>query len=251
MGFILHEGERLDDLVRDGMRIIQRPDQFCFSIDSVLLAHFVSLRKWERIADLGTGTAVIPLLLTAFGASMVVGIEKNPIMADVARRNAEGNGRADRIRIVEGDYVTGKGQFPSGSFTSVVVNPPYREVGSGRMSGKTGVAAACHEVTASLSDVFRSAKYLLAYGGRLTMVHRADRLADLIALGREQGMEMKRLRFVHSHDGGEAVRVLAEWKYGGRPGLAAEPPLIVHNRDGSYTGEVLRIYGKEEKKETE
>lgn len=104
MDFILKEGERLDDLVRDGMKIIQRPDQFCFSIDSVLLAHFVKIRRGDRIADLGTGTAVIPLLLTAFGAENVTGIEMNPVTADMAARSVSGNHREDRIRITEGDY---------------------------------------------------------------------------------------------------------------------------------------------------
>lgn len=244
MDFTLREGERLDDLVRDGMRIIQRPDQFCFSIDSVLLAHFVRIRKKDRIADLGTGTGVIPLLLSAFGAEDVTGIEKNPVMADIAARNVAGNHRERQIRIVEGDYCRPAEFFPSGAFTSVVVNPPYREVGRGALNDKAGVAAACHELTASLEDVFRAAEYLLAYGGRLTMVHRADRLCDLIAAGRACRMEAKRLRFIHSHEGETAVRVLGEWKYGGHPGVAVEPPLIVHEKDGSYTREVLEIYGK-------
>lgn len=242
--FELQDGERLDDLVRDGMRIIQRPDQFCFSIDSVLLAHFVRVRRRDRIVDLGTGTGVIPLLLTAFGAEDVTGIEKNPVMADLARRNAVGNHREDRIRIVEGDYCRPEQWFRHGAFTSAVVNPPYREVGRGALSGKAAVASACHELTASLEDVFRAAAFLLTYGGLLTMVHRADRIGDLLALGRSFHMEAKRLRFVYSHEGEAAVRVLGEWKYGGHAGVIVEPPLIVHKKDGSYTDEVLTMYGK-------
>lgn len=244
MDFILKEGERLDDLVRDGMKIIQRPDQFCFSIDSVLLAHFVKIRRGDRIADLGTGTAVIPLLLTAFGAENVTGIEMNPVTADMAARSVSGNHREDRIRITEGDYTRPETLFPSGAFTSVVVNPPYRAAGTGRLSGKAGVVAACHELTASLDDVFRAAQYLLCYGGRLAMVHRADRLCDLIACGRAHRMEAKRLRFVYSHEGEEASRLLCEWKYGGRADVKIGPPLIVHEKDGRYTEEILRIYGK-------
>lgn len=185
MDFILKEGERLDDLVRDGMKIIQRPDQFCFSIDSVLLAHFVKIRRGDRIADLGTGTAVIPLLLTAFGAENVTGIEMNPVTADMAARSVSGNHREDRIRITEGDYTRPETLFPSGAFTSVVVNPPYRAAGTGRLSGKAGVAAACHELTASLDDVFRAAQYLLCYGGRLAWcTARTDSAISLPAGGR-------------------------------------------------------------------
>lgn len=249
MDLELREGERLDDLVRDGMRIIQRADEFCFSIDAVLLSHFVRLRKRDRIADLGTGTGVIPLLLSAFGAKDVTAIERNPVMAELAERNVRGNHKEDVIHVVEADYCEARNYFPSGAFTSVVVNPPYREVGSGRLSAKEGVAAACHELTATLADVFAAAKYLLAYGGLLTMVHRADRLADLIAEGRAAGMEAKRIRFVYSHAGEEASRVLVEWKHGGRAGVHVEAPLIVHREDGSYTDEVLMIYGKKEEHE--
>lgn len=237
-------GERLDDLVRDGMRIIQRPDQFCFSLDSVLLAHFVTFRKKDRLVDLGTGTAVIPLLLSAFGASSVTAIEMNPLMADVARRNVAGNHKEGVISVECLDYRKGRKRFPSGFFQVAVVNPPYRERGRGALNAKEGVAAACHELTASLSDVFEAARYLLAYGGKLFMVHRADRLGDLIFEGRKAGMEMKRLRFVYSRKEDEASRLLAEWKYGGRPGLSVMAPLVVHHEDGSYTEEILRIYGK-------
>lgn len=245
MAFVVKPEERVDDLVRDGMRIIQRPDQFCFSIDSVLLAHFVRIHAKDRIIDLGTGTGVIPLLLTAFGAKQVTGIERNPVMADLAKRNVEGNGKTAEIHIVEGDYCKASSFFPSGAFTAAVVNPPYREIGTGRVNERAGVAAACHELTASLSDVFQAARYLLSFGGRLYMVHRADRFCDLVVEGRAHGMEMKRVRFIQSHKGENAVRVLAEWKYGGRSGVTIEPPLIVHEADGSYTEEVKMIYGKE------
>lgn len=245
MPFVLKEKERLDDLVRDGMGIIQRPDEFCFSLDSVLLAHFVTIRPRDRFADLGTGTAVIPLLLSAFGASSIAAIERNPVTADMARRSVSGNGKDQVISVVEGDYTDPASLFPSGAFTSVVVNPPYREAGTGAVSPKAGVAAACHELTTSLDDVFRAARYLLAYGGRLTMVHRADRLADLFVTGRKYGMEPKRLRMVQSHAGEEASRLLCEWKYGGRPGLTVLAPLVVHEAGGAYTEEVLEIYGKQ------
>lgn len=251
MDFRLLEGERLDDLVRDGMRIIQHPDQFCFSIDSILLAHFVRIKKKDRILDLGTGTAVIPLLLTAWGADHITAIEKNPMTADMAARSVAGNHKSKEIHVIEADYCQIKTVFPAGGcFTSVVANPPYRDIGRGALNKAAGVSDACHELTATLADVFAAAQYTLMYGGRLTMVHRADRFGDLLWQGRQHNMEMKRARFVHSHRMDIASRVLAEWRYGGRPGVQVEAPLIIHENDGTYTPEVMEIYGKNDKAES-
>lgn len=241
----LREGERLDDLMRDGMRLIQRPDQFCFSVDSVLLAHFVSVRKKDRIAELGTGTGVISLLLSSFGADCITAVEKNPVMADLAERNVEGNGRQDRIRVIQLDYRHMEGRLPRSHFTSVVVNPPFRMKGTGQINSLPGVAQACHEMTATLSDVFQAARYLLNEGGRLTMIHRADRLAEVFAEAAACGMEPKRLCCVHSRAGEEAGRILAEFRVGGHRGLRLEAPVFVHEKDGSYTHNMARIYGKE------
>jgi tRNA1Val (adenine37-N6)-methyltransferase len=241
----LNDGERLDDLVRDGMKIIQRPDQFCFSLDSILLAHYVHIRPKDRIVDLGTGTGVVSLIMSSLGARHITALEINPVMVDLARRNVLGNHREDIIQVIECDYNKASELFPSGYFQSVVVNPPYREVGSGKASPIPGKALACHELGASLRDVFKASQYLLAYGGRLTMVHRADRLGDLIGIGREFHMEAKRLRFIYARVGHNASRVLIEWRYGGHPEAAIDPPLLIHNPDGSYTKEILDIYGKE------
>ena len=240
----LQDGERLDDLVRDGMKLIQRPDQFCFSVDSVLLAHYVTPKAKDRIADLGTGTGVIALLVSALGGRDITAFEVNPVMADLARRNVEGNQKEECIHVVECDYRKVNELFPSGSFSLILVNPPYRSVGTGKMSVCDGVATASYEVNATLEDVFKSAQYLLKYGGRMAMVHRADRVADLISIGRKYHMEPKRMRFIYARKGHTAVRVLMEWRYGGHPELTVEPPLLLHNTDGSYTDEVLAIYGK-------
>lgn len=120
----LKEGERLDDLVRDGMKLIQRPDQFCFSIDSVLLAHYPAIKGKDKICDLGTGTGVIALLMSALGGRDITALEVNPIMADLAERNVKGNGKESVIHVVPCDYRKVKDYFPSGSFSLVVVNPP-------------------------------------------------------------------------------------------------------------------------------
>ena len=145
---------------------------------------------------------------------------------------------------MECDYRNVKKIYPTGSFDSVVVNPPYREIGTGRMNHCKGVASASYELNVTLEDIFHTAQYLLKYGGRLTMIHRADRLVDLITLGRRYKMEAKRIRPVYARIGASAVRVLLEFRYGGHTELILEPPLLIHNTDGSYTQEIMEIYGK-------
>ena len=157
--WVLNEGERLDDLVRGDMKIIQRPDQFCFSLDSILAAHYVSIRKKDRIADLGTGTGVIALLLSTLGGEDITAFEINPVMADLARRNVNGNNKSDCIKVVECDYRNVKELYPTGSFDSVVVNPPYREIGTGRMNHCEGVASASYELNVTLEDIFHLGRY--------------------------------------------------------------------------------------------
>lgn len=150
MNIELGPHERLDDLVLDGMKVIQRDDQFCFSLDTVLLAHFGAVPHGPAL-DLGTGTAAIPLILTARGAKKLTAVEFNPVMADIARRNVAINGRDDRITLVEGDYRRIRDWAASGAFAAVYANPPYREKSRGAYSDVDGIRRACHEETATLA----------------------------------------------------------------------------------------------------
>ena len=147
----LNENERLDNLVLDGMKLIQRNDEFCFSLDTVLLAHFGDIVKGAAL-DLGTGTAAIPLILSARGATEITAIELNPVMADIAARNVVLNGKESCIVVRRGDYRRIEELFPSGSFSVVYANPPYRELFRGSLSDKDGVRKARHEETATLRD---------------------------------------------------------------------------------------------------
>lgn len=241
---ILRPHERLDDLVLDGMKLIQRDDQFCFSIDTVLLAHFGPVLRGPAL-DLGTGTAAIPLILTARGATDVTGVELNPVMADIARRNAALNGRDDRIRIVEGDYRRIKEWSPSGYYSVVYANPPYREKSRGAYSETDGIRRARHEETATLDDVMEAVKYALKYRGRFRMVHITERLADILESMRRHGVEPKTLQMIHGRPDKKAKLFLVEGVRGGSAGLDVLPPLIVHEADGSYSRAVLDMYGKE------
>lgn len=241
---LLRPHERLDDLVLDGMKLIQRDDQFCFSIDTVLLAHFGPVLRGPAL-DLGTGTAAIPLILTARGATDVTGVELNPVMADIARRNAALNGRDDRIRIVEGDYRRIREWSPSGYYSVVYANPPYREKSRGAYSEADGIRRARHEETATLDDVMEAVKYALKYRGRFRMVHIAERLTDILESMRRHDVEPKVLQMIHGRPDKKAKLFLVEGVRGGSAGLDVLPPLIVHEADGSYSRAVLDMYGKE------
>ncbi|MCH4179410.1 MAG: methyltransferase [Megasphaera sp.] len=243
MDINLKEHERLDDLVLDGMKLIQRDDQFCFSIDTVLLAHF-GKPPHQPVLDLGTGTAAIPLILTARGATGLTGIELNPVMADIARRNVELNQRNHAVRIIEGDYKKIASWVRTGTFATVYANPPYREKFRGACSDTQGIRRARHEETATLDDVMEAAKYALKYHGRFRMIHIIERLTDILESMRKHDIEPKIIQMIYGHRHANAKIFLVEGIRGGNPGMEVLPPLIIHEADGNYSREVLRMYGK-------
>ena len=235
--------ERLDDLCLDGMKIIQRDDEFCFSLDTVVLAHFGAVPK-GHILDMGTGTAAIPLILAARGARQITAVELNPVMADIARRNIALNGKGHCITVKEGDYRHIREWVESGSFDTIYVNPPYREKSRGAYSDMEGIRRARHEETATLQDVMTAASYALRFHGRFRMVHIAERLSDIMTAMRSVAIEPKCLRVIHGKAGKDAKLFLVEGIRGGHAGLQVAPPLFVHDDDGSYGSEILAMYGK-------
>jgi tRNA1(Val) A37 N6-methylase TrmN6 len=235
-------GERLDDLLINGLKIIQREAEFCFSLDAVLLAHFATVKRGCTAIDLGTGTGVIALLLSALGAGKVTGIELNQGMAQMALRSVKLNKLSDKIDILHADLRELKGRLPSGECELVVSNPPYRPVGGGFLSAGQGVAMARHELTASLQDVIAAAKYLVKYRGRFAMVHLPERLAEIISRMSAAGIEPKRLRLVHSSIYKKPNMLLVEGVHGAKPGLEVLPPLIVYEESGCYSEEIRGYY---------
>ena len=234
--------ERLDDLMLRGRKIFQREGEFCFSIDSVLLAHFPRFKKKFRVLDLGTGTGVIPLII-ADEVSEIHAIELNPTMVDLARRNVELNRLADKISIVEGDYRSIKKIFRAESFDLVMANPPYRALGSGEVNQSLGVANARHEFTATLEDVISAARFALKYHGMFCMIHIAERLCEIVDCLHQHQFEMKRIRMIQTKRDRSPNLLLIEAMVGAHSSLKILPPLIVHEDDGSYTEEIKSIYG--------
>lgn len=240
----LREGERLDDLMRSGRVIIQDEREFCFSTDSVLIAHFPHFKKNSRVIDLGTGTGVIPLLI-ADNVREICAVELNSRAADLARRNVELNGLSEKISVVEGDYRRHREIFKAESFDVAIANPPYTPIKNGAANQISGIARARHEFTATLDDVVTAARYVLKFHGAFYMIHLASRLSEIVdALHRRQ-MEMKRLRLIHPKPNRDANLLMLEAIVGANVGnLKILPPLIVHNDDGSYTDEIYRIYNE-------
>ena len=242
MNIELQANERLDDLVKSGRKIIQNEAEFCFSLDAVLLAHFPNYKKSFRVLDLGTGTGVMPLLI-ADEVREIQAVEINPVMAELAARNMRLNGLEEKITVRRGDYREIRELYAPESFDLVLVNPPYRPVNHGQQNALHGVARARHEVTATLADVVRAARYALKFRGRLAMVHLPERLGEILVALHENQLEAKRVCFVQPKPDRDPNMVLIEAVVGAAPGgLKVSRPPIVHAADGSYTEEVLKYY---------
>jgi len=243
----LNETETLEDLMCNGLKIIQGKKAYRFAIDSVLLANFVKAKPKDRIIDLGTGSGVIPLLLSAkTQARGIVGIELEHEAAERAKRGVEMNGLRERITIVEADLKNAAQIFGREIFNVVVSNPPYMRINEGKINPDAAIAMARHEVAATLSDVVKAASELLCFGGRFFMVYRTLRLADALWEMKNRALEPKIIRFIHPKAGSAPNLFLIMAQKGGGPGVDVLPPLVVYNDDGSYTEEILTIYGKAE-----
>ena len=238
----LYEYERLDDLKRDGLFIIQDTRGFCFGTDAVLLSDFVSVSKNDSVLDLCTGSGIIPLLIYANNKSAKIsGIEIISEVADMAKRSVEYN-KIDCIDIVHGDLKDAARIFGYEKFDVVTCNPPYEKVGSGAESPKDIKAAARHEIFCTLDDVIKNACDVLKYSGKLCMVHRADRLADVFCTMRKYSIEPKRLRLVAPSEGKEPNLFLIEGAKGGGSFMKIMPTLYIYDNDGNYSDEILGIY---------
>ena len=243
--FFLQEGERLDDLMKSGRKIIQHEKQFCFSMDSVLISHFPKFKKNFKVLDLGTGTGVIPLLI-ADEVEKIFAVEINSQMAEIARRNVELNNLQEKIFVAEGDYRKHRDIFSAESFDLVIANPPYVPVKNGMENKIQSVAAARHEFTATLEDVVKAARYVLKFHGRFCMIHLASRLCEISDSLRRNQFEMKRLQIIQPKKNRDANLIMLEAVVGGNAGnLKILPPLVVHEENNSYTEEIKKIYGLE------
>lgn len=241
---ILKENERIDDLERNGYRIIQDPERFCFGMDAVLLSGFARVKDGASVLDLGTGTGIIPILLEAkTGAAHLTGLEIQPDSADMARRSVALNGLEPKIDIVTGDIKEAGSLFDAASFDVITCNPPYMIGKHGIANPQDAKAIARHEILCTLEDVISQTARLLKPGGNFYLVHRPFRLAEIMVLLSKYKLEPKRMQLVYPYVDKEPNMVLLEANRGGRPRMTVEKPLIVYQKPGVYMPEIYDIYG--------
>ncbi|MGI6512799.1 MAG: tRNA1(Val) (adenine(37)-N6)-methyltransferase [Syntrophomonadales bacterium] len=242
----LKPGETLDDLTRDGMKVIQSKDGYRFSMDSVLLAHFAEVNPGDEVLDLGCGSGVISFLLAGRQPSCrITGLEIQPELADRARRGAEHNGVAHRMGVINGDLRQAELFLGNRRFNLIVANPPFWRQGEGRPNPDRERLIARHEVESTLEDYVEAARRILVRGGRLAMVHRADRILEIENTCAQKGLALRRIRFIHPYLDRDANLLLVEAVKGTKARVRILPPLVVYNSDGSYTEEMLSIYFEE------
>ena len=238
------EDERIDDLQRNGYRIIQKKKGFCFGMDAVLLSGFAQVKEGEVAVDLGTGTGIIPILLEAkTKGKHFTGLEIQEEVAEMAGRSVRLNQLENRVDIVRGDIKEASRLFGKASFDVVTSNPPYMNDNHGLKNPELPKAIARHEVFCTLDDVCREASLLLKSGGRFYMVHRPHRLAEIITALKTYKLEPKRMKLVHPFVDKEANMVLIEAVRGGRSMMKVEAPIIVYREPGVYTQEIYDVYG--------
>lgn len=239
----IYDYERIDDLHRNGYLIIQDPKRFCFGIDAVLLSGFAVVKKNEEVLDLGTGTGIIPILLEAKTKGRhFTGLEIQKESVDMAKRSVLLNGLSEKIHICEGNIKDVLSIFKPSSFDVITTNPPYMNNTGGLKNDFDAKAIARHELLCDLDDIIKGSQKLLKTNGRFYMIHRPHRLSDIIFKLRENNLEPKKMRFVHSYIGKEPTMVLIEAVRNARSMVKVLPPLVIYNEDGKYTQEIIDIY---------
>ncbi|MCE5197258.1 MAG: tRNA1(Val) (adenine(37)-N6)-methyltransferase [Negativicutes bacterium] len=236
-------GERLDQLNRTGLRIIQHPGRFCFGMDAVLLASLVSLKAGATVCDFGTGSGVIPLLLSSRMADLwITGLEIQSEMADMANRSIRCNSLQDRITILQADFCAAAAITGKRKFDLVISNPPFKAVKDGLLNPARAQAIARHELYGGMDELLQSAAAVLKPLGRLALIYRPQRLVALLSGMAAVGIEPKRLRLIQSKLDQKPNLVFVEGVLQGKPGLLVEPTLIIYGTDGAYTKEILQCY---------
>ncbi len=238
-------GERLDDLQCDGLYLIQNPDKFCFGIDAVLLSNFVKVKKDGYAVDLCTGSGIVPILLsTKTKAKKITGIEIQSDIADMASRSVSYNKLDEKIDIINDDISNALKYIKHSCVDTVCVNPPYMKDMAAIKNPDLPLAIARHELLTDLESVINIANKLLKENGRFFMIHRPSRLSEIFASMKQNRIEPKRIRFIHSYIYSKANLVLIEGLKGSGVWLDVEPPLAVYKEKNVYTDEVLKIYGR-------
>lgn len=249
MNIELKENERIDDLEYKELKIIQNSKGFCFGIDAVLLSDFAKdIKRGSKVLDLGTGTGIISILLCGkTELSKIVGVEVQKEVADMAERSIKLNNLQGKFEIINDNIINLEKYYEKNSFDAIVTNPPYKKENTGIVNNDEKKLISRHEILAKLEDYINISNKMLKDKGEFYMVHRPERLVDILALMRQYKIEPKEIRFVCSHNNEEPKLVLIKGIKNARPFVKVRENLYIYNQDGSYTNEIYRIYNKEKK----
>ena len=232
-----------DSFFNGKIRVMQNRRGYRFSIDAVLLAYHAAPRAQEKVLDLGTGCGIISLIMASRCAGLeIYAVEVQTELADLADTNVHQNRLQDRIVVLCTDMKLLTLKMTSGPFDLIVSNPPYHRPGSGRINPDAQRAVARHEIKASLVDVLQTTRRMLRTAGRFVTIYTAERTTDILSQMRNENIEPKLLRMIHSNRDADAGLVLIEGLKGGRPGLKVAPPLFVYDEKGDYTAEVQQMF---------
>jgi tRNA1(Val) A37 N6-methylase TrmN6 len=239
----INEDEAIDDLQLNGLNLIQKKDGFKFGIDAVLLSDFACIKNKHRVMDLCTGTGIIPFLIYGkYNPQSVYGLEIQEDMVEMAKRSVKLNSLEKKIFFLNEDLKNIEYLKQLEKFDVVTVNPPYKLNNSGIINPNDKLAIARHEILCNLEEVISAARVLLKDNGRLFMIHRPERLADIFTLMRKYKIEPKRVKMIHPKMGKAPNIVLVEGQRDGGAYLKWEAPLYVYDDNGKYTKEIDSIY---------
>ena len=242
----LNENERIDDLGINNLKIIQNEKGFCFGIDSVLLSDFAKKIKINsKVLDLGTGTGILPILLSAkTKLKKAVGIEKQKEVFEMAKKSIKLNNLENKIEIINEDILNLEKIYEKNTFDVIITNPPYKKKNTGIKNEDKKKIISRHETTATLEDFIKISKDFLKDKGEFYMVNRSERLVDILSLMRKYKIEPKILRFVFSNKYKEPKLILIKGIKNAKPFLKIEKNLYIYDENGKYSDEIIDIYNK-------
>ena len=246
MNVEIKANERVDELGRNGYRIIQNPDRFCFGMDAVLLSDFANVKEGDKVLDFCTGTGIIPILMEAkTKAAHFTALEIQEDSAEMARRSVSLNHLEEKIEIITGDVKEADRIFEAASFHAVTCNPPYMIGQHGLVNPDSPKAIARHEILCTLDDIVKQTARVLVPGGSFYLVHRPFRLVEIMTTLTKYKLEPKRMQLVYPYVDKEPNMVLIQATKGGKSRITVEKPLIVYEKPGVYTKDIFKIYDME------
>ncbi len=243
----LNKNEKIEDLQFKNLKIIQNKEWFCFGIDSILLSDFAKeIRENAKVVDLGTGTGIIPILLSKkTKLKEIIGVEIQKEVYDIAKKNIKLNNLENIFKILNIDVLNLTNLIEKSTIDAIVTNPPYKKIGTGLKNENEKKLISRHETTATLEDFIRISNDLLKDKGEFYMVHRPDRLVDILSIMRKYKIEPKRLKIVYSNKNSEPNLILVKGIKNARPFLKVEKNLYIYDDNGNYTDEIFKIYNTE------